>query len=643
MMRPRIHPHEQQFMLQAMRSKAAGIVVKFLFSILVLAFAVWGIGDYSFLQKSDPTAVTIGDVKVPASRLDEQYRTALDRLRRTLGQIDPATARQFGLMDQVIQRMVYQTLLDRAAKDLGLRIGDNVVRSRILADPQLQGPNGQFDRDRFQQLLYQNNLTEPAFVSMYREDFTRALLSEALSTGAAAPDAVVDRLYRYRNERRSGDMVLVPAASFTDVGKPTDAELKKIYDDNHARFTAPEYRSLLVVRVSTEDLLPQIKVTDKQIEDEYQAQLPNLGTPEKRDVDQLLYPDEAAAKAAYDKLTAGADFDALAKDNKQTPDQTHLGAVTRKDLVPQLADAVFKLAQGGVSAPLQSPFGWHVLKVTKIEPGQQPPLSQVRDQMANAVKQRLAGDAAYDDSNKLEDAVNNGASVAEAAAKLGLTPVKVPAIDARGLDPDGKPVPILAGATDALSSAFDTSEGSDTQLVEGKKDTWYMIHVNSITPSALKPLDAVKDQATALWTKQKQSAAAKARADEILKAVQGGKTLEQAAAAYKLTVSPVAPSVRDAGFKPGATVSPEIAARLFSLKPNQAAVVPGADGDSVVRLTQIIPANPDADKAGVDQLRTQLRQQIGGDVVATYVDALRRRYGVTIDQQVVDKISGNAS
>src|SRR3974390_203918 len=109
MMRPEFYPQETHFMLQAMRGKAAGIVVKFLFSILVLAFAVWGIGDYSFLRRADPTAVRIGDVKVPASQLDQQYRTEIDRLRRTLGQIDPETARQFGLMDQVIQRIVYRT------------------------------------------------------------------------------------------------------------------------------------------------------------------------------------------------------------------------------------------------------------------------------------------------------------------------------------------------------------------------------------------------------------------------------------------------------------------------------------------------------------------------------------------------------
>lgn len=630
-------------MLQAMRSKAAGIVVKFLFSILVLAFAVWGIGDYSFLRTSDPTAVKIGSVKVTASQLDQQYRTEMDRLRSTLGQIDPETARQFGLMDQVIQRIVYRTLLDKAATDLGVRLSDDVVRSRVLADPQLQGPNGQFDRDRFQQVLYQNNLSEAGFIAMYRDDFTRALITEALSGGARAPEIVVDRLYRYRNERRGGDAVFVPSSSFTSVGTPTDADLKTVYDENHDRFTAPEYRALTVVRVSPDDLLPQMKVTEQQIQDEYQARLPNLGTPEKRDVEQLLYPDEAAAKAAYDKLKGGADFEALAKDNKQTADQTNLGSVTRKDMVPQLADRVFKLAQGGVSEPVQSSFGWHILRVTKIEAGQQPPLAAVHDQMATEVKTRLAGDAAYDDSNKLEDAVNGGATLEEAAAKIGLTPVKVAAVDVHGNGPDGKAVPILEGANDALTTAFDTSEGSDTQLLEGKKDTWFMIHVSGITPSALKPIETVHNDLVALWITKKQGEAAKARADEILKAVKDGKPLDQAAAAYKLTMSPVEPTVRDAGFKPGAKVSPEITARLFSLKPNEAAVVPGRDGDTVVRLTQIVPADPAKDAAGVDQVRTQLRQQIGGDAVATYVDALRQRYGVTIDHAVVDKITGAAS
>src|SRR3954470_22278909 len=149
-MMPRLSGDPSTHMLQAMRSKAAGIVVKALFSILVLSFAVWGIGDYSFLRRGDDTAVTVGGTTISASTLEREYRSELDRLRRTFGQIDPETARQFGLMDQVIQRLVNTTLLDKAATNLGMRMGDEVIRSRLFSDPSLQGPDGKPNRERFQ-------------------------------------------------------------------------------------------------------------------------------------------------------------------------------------------------------------------------------------------------------------------------------------------------------------------------------------------------------------------------------------------------------------------------------------------------------------------------------------------------------------
>src|SRR5258708_23339182 len=153
-------------MLQAMRSKAAGIVVKVLFSILVVSRAVWGSGDYSFVRRSDATELTVDNLKIPASALDQQYRSEMDRLRRTFGQIDPETARQFGLMDQVIQRLVNQTVLDRAAQRLGVRICDDGLRNRLMSDPHLKGPSGRVDADRFRQILSQNNLSEAGFIAM---------------------------------------------------------------------------------------------------------------------------------------------------------------------------------------------------------------------------------------------------------------------------------------------------------------------------------------------------------------------------------------------------------------------------------------------------------------------------------------------
>lgn len=628
-------------MLQAMRSKAAGLVVKILFSILVLSFAVWGIGDYTFLRHTDSTAVRIGDVKIPASTLDKQYRSELDRLRQTMGQIDPEMARQFGLVDQVIQRIVTQSLLDQAARRLGVRIGDDVLRSRLAADPEMQSPTGQFDRDRFQQLLYRNNLSEADFTALYRQDLARALLTEPLYTGVRPPEVLVDRLYRYRNEKRGGDSVFVPAASFTDVGTPDDAQIKATYDENHDRFTAPEYRNLTVARVSAEDVLPQISVTDQQIEDEYRARLPELRVPEKRDIEQLLFSDEAAAKAAYERLKAGGKLEDIAKENKQTPEQTRIGMVTQGELVPELTGPLYALPEGGFSEPLHSPFGWHILRVTKIVPGTEPPLAEIKDQVTKELKQRLATDAAYDYATKLEDAVANGASVEEAAAKIALPTVKVAAVDAQGRGPDGKPVAVLDGAAEALTAAFDTAEASDTPLTEVKDSAWYMVHVNSITPSALRPLADIRDQVTAVWQTKKREDAAKARAEQILAEVRGGKSLDAAAAPFGLKTNPAPPVIRSAGYNPRATVPPEINARLFSLKPNEAAVVPSRDGFSVVRLTQIVPADPASDAAGVEQLRTELRQQLGGDAVAGYVSTLRQHFGVTVDREAVDRVTGS--
>lgn len=625
-------------MLQAMRSKAAGIVVKVLFSVLVLSFAVWGIGDYSFLRRTDATAVRVGDVNITSATLEREYRSELDRLRRTFGQIDPETARQFGLMDQVVQRLVNTALLDKAAMSLGMRMGDEVIRSRLFSDPSLQGPDGRPDRARFQQLLYQSNMSEQAFIEQFRRDLARALIVEALTSGTRVPDVLVDSLYKHRNERRSGESVFVAASSFADVGKPDDAQLQSIYEDNRERFTAPEYRALTVARVSAEEVKDNIDVTNAQIEEEYQTRLPELSTPERRDVEQLLLPDEAAAKAAQARLSAGADIATIAKETGQAPDQVRLGTIAHDDLVPELADVVFSLPQGGISAPTRSPFGWHVFSVTKITPGKEPTLAEVRDRLAGEVKTRLAADAAYKFSTKLEDAVSNGANVEEAARQVGVPAIKVAAVDLRGRTPAGQPVAIFDGASEVLSAAFDTPQGQDSRLVEGRDNAWFIVHVDGVTPSAVKPLAEVRNEAISLWQAEKREEAAKARADQILEAVKSGKPLAAAAAAFAIKVTPVPPVVRSQGVDPRAAVPPEVNARLFALKLKETGVASGREGYYVLTLTGIEPANPAADAAGVEQLRTQLVQQISGDVVGEYIEALRQRYGVTIDRSVVDRL-----
>ncbi len=625
-------------MLQTFRSKGAGVVIKILFSVLILSFALWGIGDYAFLRQGDPTAIQVGDVKVTGTALSVEYRQEVDRLRRAFGQLDAETARQFGLMDQVVQRVVNQTLLDKAAEDLGVRIGDDVLRGRILAEPTFRAPDGQFDHGRFQQFLQQAQLTEAGFLALFRREYTRDLVTEALGAGARPPEVLVDRLYRYRNEKRGGETVFIPAASFTDVGQPDAAQLQSVYDDNRERFTAPEYRALAVVRLGPEEVQSQVKLDDRQIEDEYRARLSELRTPERRDVAQLLFPDEAAAQAAHARIAGGADFATVGQEAGQAREQQALGKVTREDLPGALADAIFALPVNGVSTPVASPFGWHVFRVGAIEPGHEPTFASVKDRLAQEMRQRLAADAAYDVATKIEDALAAGSSLEEAGTKVGVPAVKVAAVDLRGQGSDGQPVPVLRNAREALAASFETPVGRETQLVEGQDGVWHIARVDGITPSALKPLADVRDEVLRLWQEEKREEMARARGESLVAEVKGGKTLEVAAAAHGLKPSPVAPVLRAAGFDPRAAVPAEVNSRLFAMALNEVASVSSRDGVHVVRLTGIVPADPAADAAGMQQLRDQLRAQIAGDIAAAYTASLRQRYGVSVYQAVIDRL-----
>ena len=625
-------------MLQAFRSKIAGVIVKVLFALLIVSFAVWGVGDYAFLRQSDPAALKIGDTTITANQLSNEYRTELDRLRRTFGQIDAETARQFGLMDQVVQRLITQTLLGQAARDLGLRLGDDALRSRLLAEPSFRSPSGEFDRLRFQQFLEQSRMTESGFLAVFRQEYTRDMIIEAMTAGTHTPDALVDRLYRHRNEKRAGESLYVPAVSFIDVGEPDAAQMQSVYEDNRERFTAPEYRALTVVRIGPAEVQQQVKLDDRQLQDEFRSRQSELRIPERREVSQLLFADEAAARAAHARVTGGADFAEVGKDAGQPAEQQALGKITRDDLVPEMTEAVFGLQVGGVSAPVQSPFGWHLFRVQSIEPGKEPSFAEVKDRLAEELRERLAGDLAYGLATKIEDALAGGTAIGDAASKFGVPATRIAATDLRGEGPDGKPVPALAGAQALVSAVFETPSGRETPLTEGQGNVWYVAHVDAITPSALKPLADVREDVVRLWQQEKRDELARARAEEILKEINAGKTLEAGGAPFGLKVSAVGPVPRNAGFDPRAPVPPEVTGRLFQLKTGETASVPSRDGVYIVRLTTTVAADPAADAEGVAQLRNQLRQQIGNDMVAGYTEALRQRYGVTINRTVVDRV-----
>src|SRR5579862_4865563 len=623
-------------MLQAIRSKAGSWVVKALFGILILTFGIWGIGDIFRNRPTDTTVATVGREAIDADQLQTALEPALDRLSQALGtQVDLHQAKQMGVVRQVLDQLIDASLIDHEAQRLGLDVSDAVVRDAIVEDPTFRGAGGGFDRNAFAALLAANHMSEPQYVDRLRHEIARNDLLASLTAGVAAPPAIVDRLYQYRNEQRVADIVALPAASAGDVGQPTPAELTKYYDTHQDQFRAPEYRGFTLASLSPADLAPKITIPEAKLKSAYDQRQDEFVLPERRDVQQILAPSEAKANAVEAALAQGQDWAQVAKNVVgQDPQSIDLGLVRREDLPAAIAAAAFSLPLNKPSQPLKSPLGWHIVRVVKILPPTTQSFAEVKGKLAADLARSAAVDRLYAISNHVDDAIAGGATLAEAAAKYGLKTTVVAGVDDKGLGRDGKQVALPVSAKDVLKLVFATEEGRTSRVTQTNDGAIFVVQVDKIVPPSVRALAEVKDRAVAGWQAQQRTAKVAQEAASLAASVKPGMQLAAVAAAQGLqatTSPPFGRQANSAGSVPGVLVE-----KLFSAKPGAVVTASDATGSYVAQLTKIETPKPTAKDTAV--LSHQVAADIRADLAQEFTNSLRSRFPVAIHREILDRL-----
>jgi peptidyl-prolyl cis-trans isomerase D len=626
-------------MLQAIRSKAGSRVVKGLFFVLIATFGIWGIGDIFRNRGPDTVVATVDHTAIGADTLETALRPALERMQQQTGSpVDFRQARKLGVVDDVLGQLVDQRLVEREAARLRLEVSDEVVRGAIMQNPNFRGPNGVFDRSAFNAVLAANHLTEDQYVAELRREVPRTDLLSAATFGAAAPAAMVDRLYRYRDEQRIADIVSLPAAGAGDVGQPTASELEAFYQAHKDNFRAPEYRALTIASLSPSALAQRIQVSEEQLKDEYAERQGDFVLPERRHIEQILAPSEAKAKAAAAALAAGKDWKEVATTIAgQNPETIDLGLMKRAELPSELADAAFALPLDKPSAPIESPLGWHIFKVVKIEPPATQTFAEARTKLAAKVAHDVAVDRIYKIADQVDDALAGGATLEEAAGKFGLKKTVVAAIDEHGQGPDGKAPALPIAPAEVAKLGFATEEGQISRVTEANDNSLYVLRTDKVAPPAIKPLAAVKPEATAAWQTEKRAAAVAREAAALAQSVTPGTRLVTAANAKGLKVE-TSPPLRRSG-STGTPVPPDLVAKLFAAAPGGVVTSTDATGAYVAQLDAIRPPDegPTA-KAATAELSRALTADLEFDLAAELTRGLRRQFPVDIHHEVLDRM-----
>jgi peptidyl-prolyl cis-trans isomerase D len=633
--------NDQVGMLQAIRTRAGGIVVKTLFGLLILSFGFWGIYTRSpfFQDTKSPEAVvaTVGDRDIHAEQLQAALEPAVERLRAQFGgSLDAAQVKQLGIPAAMLDQLIDQSLLDQEAARLHLDLSDDVVRTAITSNPAFIGPDGRFNRDQFNQALAANHMTEESLVARLRAEIPRGDMLQALTAGVVMPSSVLDTIYRYRNETRLADVVTIPLATAGNVATPSDADISKFYDDHPDMFKAPEYRSFTVASLDVGDLASEITVSEDDLKSAYQERKDDLAVPEQRQIQQILAPSESKAQAVEAALAGGQDFTQVATSIAgQDPATIDLGLVKESDLPKPLADAAFALPADKASDPIKDALGWHILRVVKIEPAKIPSFDEAKKQLTDQLTQEAEADRLDHVANAVDDSLAGGASLADVAAKFHLKTAAVAASDVGGRDPDGKPISLSVSQKDVLKAAFETGENETSRVIALEEGTIFAVHVDKVMPAQTKPLAQVKDQVVSAWTNEQKQVAVKKEADAIAAAVSSGTPLATAATAQKLTVTTPPPLSRRP--QPGDTIPAPLVAKLFDAKVGDTVSASDAAGAYVAQLKEI-QSPQSTPPAAAGGLQSELGNAARYDLVAELTGALKKRYPVTIHQDVLERM-----
>src|SRR6201995_1127893 len=629
-------------MLRGMRKASSNwlgkTIMAVVMGVLIVSFGIWGIADI-FRGFGQSTLAKVGPPEISMNEFRQIYTDRIQQIGRQFGRpLTMEQARALGFDRQVLQQTLAEAALDEETRQLGLGQSDAETMRVIYADPNFKGLGGGFDPARFQAIIRQFGFTEARYLADQRKGSLRRQLAGPVTAGLEPSKTLLESLNHFQNEKRSIDYLRLGAAQAGTIDPPSPEALAAYFDEHKAQFRAPEYRKIAFVAITPEDIGKWSQISDEDARKRFEERKDKFGSPEKRQVAQIVFPNMEEAQTARSRIAAGTSFDDIAKERNLAAADVDLGFVAKSGILdPAIADAAFALPSGEVSQPVRGKFGAALVKVGTVQPAIEPDYQSVAPELKKEIAAERARNQVADLRNKMEDERGGGASVVDAAQKLGLTAVTIDAVDRSGRAPNGQPVTNIPQGLEVVAQAFNSDVGADNDAIAWRGGyVWY--DVLGITPSRDRPLDEVKDQVDARWRQDQISSRLQTKATEMVQKLTQGGTLADEATAAGVKVETAT------GFKredsPAGVPSGAVTAAFRTAKDGYGQTAGPNNEWIVFRVTDVSVPPIDLAADDMKKLRDQLTRGMSDEQVAQYVAKLEKDIGTSVNEAGFAQVTG---
>lgn len=617
-----------------------GVLGLGLFAIVITGFGTGG--DISALAGGGDRIAAAGDEEVTAKEVTDQVNRQLTEARQQRPELDMATFLGGGVFEEVVRQLISSKALLSFAQNLGFSASEKMINSEIASIPAFHNMVGQFDNNTYQQVLAQQGITDKALRDEIMASLIQRQVLTPLVASARVPQSLALQYASLLLERRSGSVGVVPASAMQQGPAPTASEISTFYQQNQSRYRIPERRVIRYVPFGLEQVAAAARPTEADIAAAYRANAAQYAAQETRTLSQVVLPSQQAAQQFAAKLAGGTSFAQAAAEAGFSAGDINVGQQSRAQFTTltstNVANAAFSAAQGAVTPPIQSDFGWHVVRVEAINRTPARPLASVRGELEKQVGERKQQDALASLVTRIEDALADGSSVEEVARANNLQIRETPPVTATGAA-QGAQLP--AEAAPLLKTAFEMTEDEEPvveTLAEGKS---FAIMVPArVIPAAAPPLAQVQERVKADFIARRAADRARTVAAAISAKINAGTPAAQAFAQAGVSLpAPQPVNARRMDIAQGNNEVPPPLAMMFSMKKGTAKVLqaPNGAGWFVVHLAQTEAGDARNQPQLVQSTRAQFGQVIGNEYVAQFVRAVERHEGVKRNEDAVRK------
>ena len=481
-------------MLDALRRGSTGLVAKVLFALLVLSFAVWGVADV-FRGWGRGALAKVGNHEIRVEEFQRAFQNELNLISQQAGRrITSEQAHAAGFDNRVLARLIAWSAVEQHADQLGLALSDAALIEGLKRDDAFKGPDGNFNRLAFENVIERLGMSERGFLQLRRRDQLRQQLTSALINGVAVPGAMVDLTNAWRNETRVAEHFAVDADKAVTVPEPDEAKLKATYEANKADFMAPEFRKLALLVLSIDSVKKSTEISDADAQASYEETKNTYDTPERRRIQQTAFKDKATAAAAKKALNGGKSFGDVAKEAGAKDSDIDLGLVSKDRLIDQkIADAAFGLPKDKVSDPVEGRFATVLLRVTDIQPAVTRTFADVKNEVKDKLATKKAEGQLQPLLDQVEDQRSAGKSLKEIGAAMKLQFYEIPEVDRSNKARDGRPAILVNDPSAVLQTAFSSAVGVENEVIELPGGSFAWVDVLDVMEKKQKPFEEVKE------------------------------------------------------------------------------------------------------------------------------------------------------